>query len=330
MRRSTRRRLLTVGLVFLLSFLLGGALLVYFAPFWLIERVTDAYLFKNGVHQREVLVDGHRIHYLEAAPPQNGAAEKPVVLVHGLGARASDWAALIPALARHGYHVYALDLLGYGRSDKPFHGDASLPAEERIVSGFIDVLKLQKPDLAGWSMGGWIAAKLALDEPAKVRRLLLFDTAGVYMTIDFPIGLFSPSNREEFDLLVDRIEPNHHYVRVPAITIPGLLRNFQRGKWFVDSSLSSMLDGREILDFRLHRLKMPVLIVWGTEDKLTPVACWERMHAAVPQSVLLELQGCGHLAIVECSSKAIPPVMRFLDAEPPLPASVTVMPPPKR
>ena len=87
MRRATRRRLLAVGLVFVLSFVLGGALLVYFAPFWLIERMTDVYLFKNGVHQREVLVDGHRIHYLEAAPSENGAAEKPVLLIHGLGAR---------------------------------------------------------------------------------------------------------------------------------------------------------------------------------------------------------------------------------------------------
>ena len=330
MTRGTRRRLLTVGLVFLLSFLLGGALLVYFAPFWLIERMTDVYLFKNGVHQREVLVQGHRIHYLEAAPSRTGAVDKPVVLVHGLGARASDWAALIPALAKHGYHVYALDLLGYGRSDKPYHGDASLSAEEGVVAAFMDALKLQKADVGGWSMGGWIAAKLALDHPAKIRRLMLFDTAGVYMDIDFPISLFSPENREQFDLLVDRIEPDHHYVHVPSITIPGLLRNFQRGKWFVNSSLSSMLDGREILDFRLHRLKMPVLIVWGTEDKLTPLAGGERMHKQVPQSVLVELQGCGHLAIAECASTAIPPVMQFLGAEPPLPASVTVMPPPKR
>lgn len=330
MKRATRRRLLTVGLVFLLSFLLGGALLVYFAPFWLIERMTDVYLIKNGVHQREVMVDGHRIHYLEAAPAQNGSADKPVVLVHGLGARASDWAALIPALAHHGYHVYALDLLGYGRSDKPFHGDMSLSTEERIVSGFIATLRLQQPDLGGWSMGGWIAAKLALDEPAKVRRLMLFDSAGMYMTIDFPITLFSPTDRAGFDMLVDRIEPNRHFVHVPAVTIPGLLRTFQRGRWFVNSSLSSMLDGREVLDFRMHRLKMPVLLVWGTEDKLTPVSGGERMHKTVPQSVLVELPGCGHLAIVECASTAIPPVMQFLDAEPPLPASVTVMPPPKR
>ena len=209
-------------------------------------------------------------------------------------------------------------------------GMLRLSTEERIVSGFADTLKLQKPDVAGWSMGGWIAAKLALDEPAKVRRLLLFDTAGVYMNVDFPFTLFSPSNRQEFDALVDRIEPNHHYVHVPAFTIPGLLRNFQRGRWFVNSSLSSMLDGREILDFRLHQLKMPVLVVWGTEDKLTPLAGGERIHSLVPQSVLVELHGCGHLAIAECASTGIPPVIRFLDADPPLPPSVTVLPPPKR
>lgn len=330
MRRATRRRLTLVGLVMLLTLLLGGALLVYFEPFWLIERMTDVYLLQNGVHHRELLVDGHRIHYLEAAPREHGRAEKPIVLVHGLGARASDWAALTPTLARHGYHVYALDLLGYGRSDKPFHGDTSLATEERIVSGFIDALHLQHPDVGGWSMGGWIAAKLALDEPKKVRRLLLFDSAGMYMALDFPMTLFTPSTPAEFDELVDRIEPDKHFVHMPSFAVPGLLRNFQRNSWYVNSSLSSMLDGREILDFRLHRLKMPVLLVWGIEDKLTPVVGAERIHALVPQSVLVELPGCGHLAIAECAGTAMPPVIRFLDAEPPLPPSVTVAPPPKR
>ncbi len=317
-----------------IAVLLGGLgiaaiLFVHDDPFWLIERGTDAYLWKNGVHHREIMVGAYRIHYLEAAPLIAGP-EKPIVLIHGLGARASDWATLTPALAHAGFHVYALDLLGYGRSDQPTGGDFSLAEEERIVSGFLDALNLQQPDIAGWSMGGWIAMKFALDRPTRVRRLLLYDSAGLYMPIDFPLGLFTPSTPAELDQLVDRIEPTRHRLQIPGFAVPGLIRRFQRNAWVVDNSLSSMLDGKEVLDFRVQHLRMPVLLIWGMEDKLTPLSSAERLHQLVPHSVLAELPGCGHLAAAECAPQAIPPTLAFLNADPPLPPSVTVIPPPGR
>ena len=324
---SRLRKRTVFSLTAVCTVLLAGIalLFVYRDPFWLVERGTDVYLWKHGVLHREIVVDAHRIHYLDAAPPK-GSPEKPIVLIHGLGARASDWAVLTPALARHGYHVYALDLLGYGLSDKPLGGDFSLATEERIVSGFIDALHLQQPDVAGWSMGGWIAAKYALDQPSRVRRLLLFDSAGLYMPVYFPLSLFTPNSRAALNELLYRIEPDKPHIRLPSFAVPGLLRRFQRNARMVNSSLSSMLDGREILDFRLRRLKMPVLIVWGTEDKLTPVASAQRMHELVPQSVLVKIDGCGHLAIAECASQAVPATVGFLNAEPPLPPFERTLP----
>ena len=298
---------------------------VAYDPFWLVERATDAYLWKNGIHHREIMVNGHRIHYLEAAP-EGGGAEKPIVLVHGLGARASDWAMLTPALAQHGYHVYALDLLGYGTSDKPMDGDFSLDNEERTVAGFIDALHLREPDVAGWSMGGWIAAKYALDHPQRVRRLVLYDSAGMYMPLDFSPAIFSPHDEQTLRALIYRIEPDRPIIRLPSVAVPGLIRRLTKSERILNSSLSSMLDGHAILDFRIHQLRMPVLLVWGDQDKLTPAVYGSRMHELVPQSVYLQLQGCGHLAIVECSSQGIPPTIRFLDADPPLPASDQTIP----
>ena len=308
---------------------LVSGLLLYFNPFWLIDRGTDVYLYKNHIQNHEILVDGHRIHFLEALPPK-GAPEKPIVLIHGLGARASDWAVLTPSLARHGYHVYALDLLGYGTSDKPPGGDFSLKAEERIVAGFIDELHLRQPDVAGWSMGGWLAAKYALDYPDRVRRLLLYDSAGLYMPLDFSPAVFAPHTPAELNELLYRIEPNKPHIRVPGFAMTGLLRRFGSKAWVVNNSLDSMLNGREILDFRIHRLKLPVLLVWGTEDKLTPFSSAQRLHELLPQSVLLGIDGCGHLAIAECASQAVPATIRFLNADPPLPASARILPAARR
>ncbi|AFL87863.1 putative hydrolase or acyltransferase of alpha/beta superfamily [Terriglobus roseus DSM 18391] len=298
------------------------ALVVWLNPFLLIDAGIDVYLRGHGVKHHHVDVEGYSIQYLEAKPPA-GSPEKPLVLVHGLGARATDWTPLIPTLAAHGYHVYALDLLGYGNSPKPRDGDASLAVEERITLGFLQALHLDKPDVAGWSMGGWVAMKLALDHPEHVRRLLLYDSAGLYFIIDFPYSLFTPSDRAGFDALMERIEPDQPRMKMPAFVIPGMLRRFEKSRSIVDSSFHSMLTGREILDFRVHALKMPVLIVWGTEDKLTPLATGLRLHELVPQSVFVGLRGCGHLAAAECSSAALPATIKFLDAEPPMAASAT-------
>ncbi len=303
----------------------GAFLFVRHNPFWLVERGTDLYLWKNHVAHHELMVNGQKIHYLEAAPSQAGP-DKPIVLIHGLGARASDWSAIIPALATAGYHVYALDLLGYGHSAQPRDGDFSLSGEEAVTVAFMSALHVQQADVAGWSMGGWIAMKLALDHPDQVRRLLLFDSAGLYMAVHFPLSLFNPSTPAELDALIDIIEPEHHIIHIPNFAVKGLLHDKQRTAWIVNASLASMLDGHEILDFRAHNLQMPVLLVWGTEDKLTPLSTAAHLHELVPQSVLVELAGCGHLAAAECAHQAIPATINFLNAEPPPPPSILQIP----
>ncbi len=327
--KQGRKRAIVAAAGTIAALAVCSLVLLYLNPFWLVDRGTDIYLWRHGVQHHYVNVNAHRIHYLEALPKQAGP-DKPVLLIHGLGARGSDWAVLTPALAAHGYHVYALDLLGYGASDKPLGGDFSLSSEERIISGFVDTLHIQKPDVAGWSMGGWLAAKYALDEPEKVHRLLLYDSAGLYMPLDFPLQMFAPSSKADLDALLYRIEPYKPFIRLPSFAVPGLLRRFHHSARVVDSTLASMLDGKEILDFRLQHLKMPVLIVWGTEDKLTPMTMAEKMHELLPQSVLVRIKGCGHLAVAECASQVIPVTLRFLAADPPLTSIDRTLPAKKR
>ncbi len=314
-----------VALAVLLMLLVVAGVFVYEYPFWLVDRSVGMYLGSHDVHDRTVTLDGHRIHYLEARP--GGSPDRPLVLVHGLGARATDWAPLIPRFAAAGYHVYALDLLGYGDSDKAADGDFSIRGEERVVVAFMHALNLPQADVAGWSMGGWVSMRLALDHPEMVRRLVLYDSAGLYFDLNMPVTLFSPSSRAELDALVARLEPNRPRLHVPAFAAHGLVRKFQANKWIVQRSVSSMLAGRDILDFRVGGLKMPVLIVWGTEDKLIPFTLAEHMHDLMPQSVLVGVPACGHLGPAECATQFVPSTVRFLDAEPPLPASKTILEP---
>lgn len=301
-----------------------AAALLYQNPFWLIDRGVHVYLRTHGVQDHYVQVDGNRLHYLEAEPA-TGGAERSILLIHGLGARASDWAPLIPPLSRAGYHVYALDLLGYGVSPKPADGDYSLSGEERVVVGFMQAVHLRQADVAGWSMGGWLGMLLALDHPAQVRRLLLFDSAGLYFDPDFDSSLFNPSDRAGLERLVARIEPDHPNIHIPGWAAHGMLRRMQASRWIIERSFRSMVSGRSVVDFRLSQLHQPALIVWGTEDKLTPFAQAERLHALLPQSVLYGFRGCGHLAAAECAVAITPVVLRFLNAETPEPAEAVIL-----
>ena len=314
-----------VAVLVLFLLVASAALFVYEDPFWLVDRSVKMYLSGQNVQRESVSIDGHAINYLEAKA--TGGSGRPLVLVHGLGARASDWAPLIPRFAAAGYHVYALDLLGYGDSEKPADGDFSIRGEEAVVAGFMRALNLQQADVAGWSMGGWVAMRLALDHPETVRRLVLYDSAGLYFDFDFPVTLFSPSDRAGLDALITRLEPDRPRLHIPAFAVHGTLRRFQANKWIIDRSLGSMLAGRDILDFRAADLKMPVLIMWGTEDKLIPFTLAEHMHDLIPQSVLVGVPACGHLAPAECATQFVPATTRFLDAEPPLPPSKTVLEP---
>ena len=297
--------------------------LLYENPFWLIDRGVQVYLRTHRVEDHYVEVDGRRLHYLEAQPAAGGQG-KPLLLVHGLGARASDWAPLIPGLSRSGYHVYALDLLGYGASAKPADGDYSLPGEEQIAVDFMHAVHLQSADIAGWSMGGWLGMLLALDHPGQVRRLLLFDSAGLYFDPDFDGSMFTPSDRAGLERLVARIEPDRPNLRIPGWAEHGMLRRMEESRWIIERSFRSMISGRSVVDFRVSQVHQPVLIVWGTEDKLTPFSQAMRLHELLPQSVLYGLRGCGHLAAAECAGAVLPVVLRFLNADPAEPPGAVI------
>src|SRR3984885_6826844 len=145
---------------FLVLVVVAAGLFFYQYPLWVADQQVRFHLWREGVKSEYVEADGYRLHYFEALPPEGGGT--PLVLVHGLGARGENWAAMIPALAAKGFHVYVPDLLGYGRSPQP-DVDYSISLEEQTVAAFMQAVHVPRADVGGWSMCGWIAMKLALD-----------------------------------------------------------------------------------------------------------------------------------------------------------------------
>jgi pimeloyl-ACP methyl ester carboxylesterase len=307
--RTLRRFLLCVVVL-----VVAGAAAMYMRPVWVSLQLTHLTFALKGVQSDYVETPEGRIHYYDAEAHLPGGGT-PLVLVHGLGDRSEAWAAIIPKLRHQGFHVYALDLLGYGRSPKPTDADYSMALQEKVVADFIHGLGLQKTDVAGWSMGGWSSILLALDHPEMVDRLVVFDAAGVDYPREYPDTVFHPTNEAELDRLVHLLEP--HAKPLSPFIARDALRKFAGQQWVIDRGIASMLTKKDALETRLPQMQVPLLIVWGEDDKLLPLATvGEKMHQLDPQSELDVLQGCGHLVPATCTNQAVSATVDFLRAEP--------------
>lgn len=294
-----------VGLV--IAMILAVGLGFYERPLAFFNHLLYWQMRMAGAQSRWVTVNGIRIHYYVQGS-ENG---QPAVLIHGLGGHAEDWRNLAPWITDAHRRVYTPDLPGYGRSDWPKHFSYSIPDEANAVIGFMDTLGLKRVDLAGWSMGGWVAQQIAIEHPERVTTLMLFDSAGLHVRPVWDLALFTPTNAAQLDQLDDLLMPNPP--QVPGFIASDLLRQSREHAWVMHRAMDSMMAGKTTTNDKLPQLKMPVLLVWGNEDRIIPPAQGEEMHKLIPQSQLDLIQGCGHLAPVRCADHIGPQVTKFLE-----------------
>jgi pimeloyl-ACP methyl ester carboxylesterase len=322
---SLKRKRLVLRAVLLGTLTLAVALVVVtlMRPLGVLWVATQLRLRVDGIHSEFTSipygnVGNVRVHYYV------GGSGDPVLLVHGLGSRAEDWANLMPSLVRDHHRVYALDLPGYGQSEWPAKAQYSIPELTGAVEAFMDNQHLARTDLGGWSMGGWIAMRVALDEPQRIRRLMIFDSAGLTFAVSWDKSLFEPDTPEKLATMTALLMPSPPHV--PGFVERDIFRFVARHGWVVRRNLDSMLTGDGLLDGQLGALKMPMLIVWGNQDHLIPVAVGEQIHHEVPQSEMEIFDGCGHLAPNQCASRVAPVVNGFLDEASPMPGRQAEIP----
>jgi len=289
--------------------------LIFLAALGIWERPISVVYFKGfiplrlylaGAESRSVTVENMSIHYDVLGQP----AGPPVVLVHGLGGRAEEWLDLSHYLVKAGYRVYLPDLPGYGRSEKPADFSYSVRDESTVVVGFLDAVGLKQVDLGGISMGGWIVQLVAANHPERVRRLMLFDSAGINERPQWDTRLFTPETPEQVSQLNALLYP--HPSAVPGFVARDIVRLTNRNGWVIRRAVASMLLGRDSVDNLLPEFKMPVLIVWGAEDRIMPLHQGEKIHQLVSQSQMEVFPGCGHLSPMQCSSQIGPKVVEFV------------------
>jgi pimeloyl-ACP methyl ester carboxylesterase len=260
---------------------------------------------------KQIDVDGVPINYVDVG--SESGDEEPAVLVHGLGGQWQNWLENIPRLALD-RRVVALDLPGFGLTPGPPEDDRiTIPRFGQYVNGLCDRLRLGEIDLVGNSMGGYIAAEVAIQFPERVSRLVLVSAAGISSaeTLQAPILTFgrvataiATNSAARHRRLAARPVTRHFSLalvaRYPRLLKPDLAyEGFFKGagKPGFDDALRASLD----YDFRdrLPEVKVPTLIVWGEKDSIIPVRDADEYERLIEDSRKVVMKDTGHIPMAE-------------------------------
>ncbi len=286
MLRTTLRRLLVA---------LGAAVLLWIG-------LGEPHPSRPRLHATWVVSDGLRLRVLDA-----GHGDTTLVLLHGYGESLLAWRLLFDRLARH-HRVIALDLPGFGVSDKP-DGAYDYPTYARWLGDFLQQETTGPVVVVGHSMGGQIAAGLALDHPDRVVAAVLIDPAGAGISnlLTDTAGIASPAAQWVVSAIAF-VLPVHDSA---WLSEPADARRYEPS---ADSTTARA--ARRVLqqfDFkalepRFAGLRQPVLLIWGRQDptipfsigqhvaellpcrRFVPLATLHRPHQTVPDTVAAEIE----------------------------------------
>jgi pimeloyl-ACP methyl ester carboxylesterase len=262
---------------------------------------------------KQIDIFGQKIHYVEAG------AGPTVILLHGLGGDISNWGQNLPVLAAK-YHVFALDQIGFGKSDKPMI-NYRVQTLVDFLDSFCRKLEITKATVVGNSLGGWTAMAFALEHPEKVSRLVLVDSAGYSFakegrTVSRDLMLrLNASSIDDAKSVLSMILANKQMI-TEGLAEQFLAQHLARNDGYtINAFIDSILRGEDFVDGKLGAIKVPTLIVWGREDLLVPLNSGNMLAHDIGGSELVVLDRCGHVPMLECAQPFNAAVLKFLAAE---------------
>ena len=244
-----------------------------------------------------------------------GEGDPPVVLIHGIGCYVENWLPSLGALTER-HRVCALDMLGHGRTDKPADAAYGTADLAQFVREFMEVLGIGRAHVVGHSLGGAVATRLALIHPSAVEKLALVASAGFGREVCMELRLCTipavgevltrPGRSASVQTLKMCVYDEKHVTEesvdldLEMASLPGAQRSFLktlRGCGGFLSGQSKTMYGPNLDG--LGSIDVPVLVVWGREDKVIPVGHAE-VIAAAGKNVRVEVfDGCGHTPMLE-------------------------------
>jgi pimeloyl-ACP methyl ester carboxylesterase len=239
-----------------------------------------------------------------------------IVLLHDLPGGAFTWMDTLPKLVGTGRAIYAIDLLGYGESDRPWPSDTSIWGHADNLSYAFKGLGLTQIVLVGFGLGGAVAQVLATRlYREQTARLVLIDSYGYQYAFapNWPLPEMSARQDPEAamhtptDQMLTDLRSSLPTAAVNSTYLTGSKLDGYIQEW--NSGLGKNLLFQHIrlmnpiymnsVSSDLHQLDIPVLLIWGESDQITPVSLGERMSREIPAARLEIVPNTGHLVLDE-------------------------------
>ena len=246
-------------------------------------------------------IDGVKLHYVCRGKGPD------ILLLHGIAANIYCWRYMIPLLEKK-YRVWAVDIKGFGLSDKPRKSSYNLEAQSGLLLKFLERHQIENLAIVGNSMGGAIGAGMAIRDPHRISKLILINSAHDSRIFNFlPAGF--KVMRRAVGPAVPLIKPfvNKEFVRkymkalysdkykISDADVSAYLAPYVQdlaGYFAFLAAVDSMLD--DALTLNLKKSGVPVLILWGESDKLVNIRWGKELHRMIPGSQFQSHPTAGH------------------------------------
>jgi len=290
----------------------GGVIVAALTLRWLVRLREDIDWRRASPPGSIVEIDGVGVHYSE-----RGGGPDAVVLIHGFGGHTYTFRYLIPELSRD-RRVVALDLKGFGYSERPKKSDYSLSAQASLVVRLMDELGIDRASLVGHSLGGEVAMRLAGGWPQRVERIVLAASVSGDRIPTLPVTPLIKPLLWLFARLFGRwIFRRQFYDRRKA-TKEALdaYRKPLRIKGTGDAVYQLLRDGRREKAVDSTHITAPVLILWASAERILPRWTLGRLRKRFPRAEVVTVEHAGHLLLEEQPEASIAAIRRFLTGTP--------------
>ena len=277
-------------------------------------KIEDRLLAKyTNEHSKWIEISGIPVHYRD-----EGEGDV-LILLHGSFSSLhtfDDWTRIL----KHNFRIIRLDVPGFGLTGPAKSNNYSIELFVEFLDQFTKSLHINRFYLAGSSLGGWLSLEFAINNPDKVMKLILINSAGYIDRNNFPLPFLiaqTPVLRNVFSFtpkaVVRRFVRQVFYdqSKVTEDVVDRYYDIFQREgnkKAFVQFANTRFTQNTN----SLNDLAMPVLIQWGKEDRWLNVENAYKFQEAIPTNQLIIYDETGHLPMEECPQQSAEDVMQFL------------------